>query len=210
MPTLIVGASLGFIGLAKQAEAAVTITIVEIGGNIVFTSSGTLELPDSNPVIRTDFIDNFVNLGWGFSGYYGVQPSGSSGSPFAEFVVPVSASGNLVSTTVLFGALNVSGDLFINFGTTTGPRVVVPEGFVSGSSFNKSSTLVGGTFALLGITSNQSTTLSFAVPGGTETVTFQTGISVVPEPASAISTILLLGGGLLLRRPPVRGRRAVS
>lgn len=208
MPTLIVGASLGFIGLAKQAEAAVTITIVEIGGNIVFTSSGTLELPDSNPVIRTDFIDNFVNLG--FAGYYGVQPSGSSGSPFAEFVVPVSASGNLVSTTFLFGTLNLSGDLFINFGTTTGSRVVVPEGFVSGSSFNKSSTLVGGTFALLGITSNQSTTLSFAVPGGTETVTFQTGISVVPEPASAISTILLLGGGLLLRRPPVRGRRAVS
>lgn len=134
-----------------------------------------------------------MNLG--LDGYYAIQPNGTR-SAFMDFYnLPVTASGDLVSSNYTNGTLSVVGDLLINLGSGDVVHVGVPAGFVSGSSYLGTSTVIGANFATYGIADGQSTTLSFAVSGGTETITF----TAIPEPSGVLLS-MLAGSVMLVRR----------
>ena len=52
-------ASAAVVLATSASQAAVTITISEVGGNLVFTSSGTLDLPNLTPVLTGNYNDDF-------------------------------------------------------------------------------------------------------------------------------------------------------
>jgi hypothetical protein len=166
-------AALGLVTVGGSAEASVLIDMSEVGGNLVITGSGTIDL-----------------TGLSFS-----SVGADAGFVFAKFggvAVGVQAADDLysgVAGPASFGAggfiipFGQSGDVFGVIGDLSPPTILVPHGYVSGASLSGSSTYVGQSFATLGLT--QGTYLYTWGSGPTaDSLTVTIGTAAIPEPGT--------------------------
>lgn len=173
--------------MAGTVQAGVTVTVQEVGSDVLFSGSGTLNLTglssvgtqSTAPGVEPDL------PAWGVGllaspdiDVYVVAPIGSLNGP-----------SSFGSGSVRIDADSGTGDVFgigQNFGVIA---LAVPQGFVSTNSVTGSATYTNTDLATLGIDIG---TYTWMWPGDSIT------LNVIPEPASLM--LLGLGGVLLLGR----------
>ncbi len=192
--TLAAVALLPLVAAPGRAQAALILTLTQVGGSVVVNGSGTLNTAaltylglDSEPA------QIVPSLGILFAG-------SSSSTILSDY------GGGGLTGPAAFGT--GSNNVFASSGTgsTVGidgyqHTIRVPQGYVSGTLLTDSSTFTGQTFATLGFTP------------GTYTYTWGSGLnadslvitSVVPEPST---WVLFIAGGVLLFAVAFRRRRA--
>lgn len=168
-----------------HSKGAVTITAMEIGGDVIFSASGTIDLTDLG----------FVGTSTGLSG---INPSGGNWKIGAPATVTSSDNYASIAGPSSFGSGGFAGIPDIALGDKFGVlpvanRLDVPPGYVSGSPLAASMTYSGETFASLGITPG-TYTWSWGFGANADSVT----LNIVPEPARAL--LYLLGVGAVLAR----------
>jgi hypothetical protein len=166
-----------------QPAQAYSVTLKEVGSNVVANGSGPINLTGLNSDIQGLILDGTIiaNIGLiitgpigafahGFSGITGPTSFGSGG-----FSLPNSGSGDIVGISGFFG------------------RLVVPQGYVSGNPLTNTMTFSNATFASLGVTPG-----TYVWTWGTglrnQNFTLIIGGAGVPDVGS---TVFLLGFGLL-------------
>ena len=181
------------LSVACHAQGALMIIAEEVGGNVVITGSGSLDLSG-----LTKTTTNIV--------FARVNPSASTivvGSTSARDLY----AGDITSPTDFgpgTGGFANSGSDGL-FGFNQGSGIVVPAGYVSGD-LSGTSTWNGETFASLGMTPG-TYIWSWAIPDtpNIETITLQVG--PVPEPSTlavfAIGGIGIGAGGIRRRRKQI-------
>lgn len=183
--TLLAAATLA---LATASHAAIVITFQQVGGNIVETGSGSANLTALSLPTAT----NFRGL---VSPTFPEAAVGSSGATAVTTYSGISGPSNFGS-----GSLTLASS---GTGSTFGFQsnlLVVPLGYVSGTSLSGSSTFNGATFASLGILAGIYTWTWGA--GATADSLTVNAIAAVPEPGSALAGMLALGAcatGLIRR-----------
>ena len=140
----LLGISTSIFSVAPIGHAAVVVTASEVGGNVVFSSGGTLNLADLNPVDQACFSTLFVNPSFGV-----YQGGGSQSCENATVYGPITGPSNFGVGSFAF-ANNTSGN-FAGINLFTG-GVVVPNNYISGSSIFSTSTYLTKTFQSLGLT----------------------------------------------------------
>jgi hypothetical protein len=201
------GTALGaaiFIGaclFAPPAQAAYTVTLDQVGSNVVATGSGKLDLAGlslAGPGGGQSFVDPSVGqIQTGpaittpidtYTGFTGPASFGSGSLTFAD-----SGSGDLV------GILdNVN-------------QLVVPSGYVSGSSLESSATWDNQTFSSLGVTPGVYVwTWEPPATATDDSFTLDAVAATVSEPASLALLALPLGLVMLLARRHPRAQRSGS
>ena len=184
-----IGAALGLCaGLAVPAQAAYIVTLQQVGANVVATGSGTLDLA-ALTLGDNGFQSGIIIASQGaiavgpnasvttYSGFTGPTSFGSGGGHF-----PANNSGDTVG---------VDGNFNL---------VLVPEGYLSGSSLSDTSTYDGATFASLGVTPG-TYEWTWGTGADADNFTLQIGpVAVVPEPASLPLLVMGLAGlGMVVR-----------
>jgi hypothetical protein len=169
--------------LSVHPAQAYSVTLKEVGSNVVANGSGPINLTGLNSDIQGLILDGTIiaNIGLiitgplgafahGFSGITGPTSFGSGG-----FSLPNSGSGDIVGISGFFG------------------RLVVPQGYVSGNPLTNTMTFSNATFASLGVTPG-----TYVWTWGTglrnQNFTLIIGGAGVPDVGS---TVFLLGFGLL-------------
>jgi hypothetical protein len=166
-------AALGFAAVSAPAEASVVIDMSEVGGNVVTTGSGTVDLTDLS------FSSSGSDAGFVFASV-GAVAVGSSGADDLYSGATGPASFGAGGFIIPFGQ---SGDLLGLIANVAPAEILVPHGYVSGASLSGSSTYVGQTFASLGLTPG--TYLYTWGSGPTaDSLTVQIGPAAIPEPGS--------------------------
>ena len=165
---------LGLAAIAPSANANVIIQIQEVGGNVVATGNGTINLTG---------LSFFTSSTFGGS----VNPSN------ANVIVGPSSLTDLYSgptSSLVMGAGASALASFSSgnhFGIEGNFLVDVPHGYTSGTSLSGSSTFSGKTFASLGLNPG-----TYTYSWSADSVTVQVGPST-PEPATAAMVVLGLG-----------------
>lgn len=172
------------IGLgAGVANAAVTINVTEVGGNVVFTTSGSLDLTGAAFLGGIGYDDGFIPGG---SNWYVASGAGAAVDNYAM----TSFAGAFGSSGAFFSSpSSVSGDDFFIWGNGGGTEQVgVPVGYISGSAISSGMVFAGATIS--GFTMIPGTYL-YNIPNDTITL----NIVAIPEPETY--AMLLAGLGLL-------------
>ena len=184
-----------------------TITLKQVGANVVVTGSGAINLTGLT----------FVSGGFVATGSMGPSialltvADGTGLSQYTGFSGPSSFGPG----TTIINASSDSGDSVSIIGTAVfpGPGIFLPAGYVSGAALSGSSTYNSATFASLGVTPGRYTwTWGTGLPN--QNFTLQIGPVPGPSVPDGGSTVSLLGFGLLglaaLRRklPLLRGRKS--
>jgi hypothetical protein len=176
-----------FAGFATSAQAAVIVNAVEVGGNVVISGSGTLNLGawtgpnDSGDFSRIDPSSLSIVLGPTpfVAGDRHIDPQNFAGP---------SGYGAGGGTNATSG----TGDLF---GFAGSFNMNVPDGYESGDPLSGSATYAGTDFATLGMDLG-TYTWTWGSGGTADSFT----LNVVPEPSTATLTALGLIGLAARRR----------
>jgi hypothetical protein len=129
---------------APAVNAAVVVTASEVGGNVVFSGGGTLNLADLSPTLSGCSTNGFLNPSIGI--YMG---GGSSGCSPSKIYGPVSGPATLGTGNPIFSDSS-SGDFAGISHYNNG--LVIPDTYTSGGSIFGTSTFLSQTFASLGLT----------------------------------------------------------
>ena len=175
-------------GLAVRSQATVTIDVTQVGGDVVFTTSGSLDLTGA-----TLFTTSGSGFGLGFisdapNWYVGT----GSGTAYDSYALTSYAASFGTSGTYYSSPSSSTGDNFFIWGNNGfDPRQVgVAAGYVSGASISSVMTFnaatIGGLFMTEGV-------YSYELPGDSIILTIGTGSSV---PDSGF-TVGLLGFALI-------------
>ena len=190
-----------------QPAQAFTVTINQVGSNVVATGFGAFNLTGLT----------FASGGFVATGSMGPSiadltvADGTSLSQYTGFSGPSSFGPG----TAIINASSDSGDSVSIIGAAffPGPGIFLPAGYVSGTALSDSSTYNSATFASLGVTPGRCTwTWGTGLPD--QNFTLQIGPVAGPSVPDDGSTVSLLGFGLLglaaLRRklPLLRGRKS--
>ena len=186
-----------------QPAQAFTITLKQVGSNVVATGSGAINLT------------GLTFAGGGFVATGSMGPSiadltvadGTSLSQYTGFSGPSSFGPG----TAIINASSDSGDSVSIIGAAffPGPGIFLPAGYVSGTALSDSSTYTNATFASLGVTPG-TYTWTWG-DGADQRFTLQIGPVPGPSVPDGGSTVSLLGFALfglaVLRRklPSLRG-----
>jgi hypothetical protein len=182
--TAISAAALAVAQFASPAQAAYTVTLEQVGANVVATGSGTLNIaglgsigPGIDPAGLVPFTGVIITgppaVGEDF--YTGVTGGPTS---FGSGPVTLASSGS-------GDKVDIGGQL---------RELTVPLGYVSGNPLADTSTYDNTSFSSLGVTPG---TYTWTLPSGD---TFRLQIGVVPEPASlTLLAVGLAGLGIALR-----------
>jgi hypothetical protein len=173
------------VGTARPTQAALILTMEEVGADVVVFGSGTANLAALSLSLESDARAAIVpNLA--------VAVLGADPSQF----VPFDAYGVLSGPTnfgpgLVVQATSGGGD---RFGIANGNLLVVPNGYVSDTPLNATSVYASATFASLGVTPG-TYVWTWGIGPTADTLTLQ----IVPE---AVSLSLLAVGvaGLAVRR----------
>ncbi|MEO0795023.1 MAG: PEP-CTERM sorting domain-containing protein [Verrucomicrobiota bacterium] len=175
----------GFAAMTS-ANAAIVINATEVGGTVVFSGSGDLDLTGTGaPFVGFSGAPGAITPN---IGAYSTDLGGAGFSPLDSY--------NVISSTGAFGAgvANVAGvPTGDSFGVST-IAIGVPQGYTSFIPLSFTTTF-GGTFASLGI-----------VPGNyvynlpSDSVTLNIVATAVPEPSMYIAIAGALGLGLMILR----------
>ena len=171
---------------ALPSHAAYTVTLAQVGANVVATGSGTIDLTDLSLVVSGGLtnasvqsslgliitgpvVDTPIDIYTGFTGpmSFGNSPSGVPGLTSAS-----SGSGNIVE---IIGAFN---------------DLAVPSGYVSGNSLSDTSTYDNQTLASLEATPGIYV-WTWGSGADADSFTLDVVAAAVPEPAS----LTLFGAG---------------
>ena len=167
-----------FIGIADAsmpANSAVVIDVQEVGGNLVFTTTGSLDLTGASFLGGIGYADGFISGG---SNWYVASGNGSSVDNYAmtSFDGPFGTNFSFISSPS-----STSGDDFFIWGNSGGTEQVgVNVGYISGSLINSTMTFLGLTIAGAGLLSG---TYNYAIPSDKITLNIG-GRAVVPLPAA--------------------------
>jgi hypothetical protein len=172
--------TLALVALCSMAQAMVTINVNEVGNNVVFDWSGSLNITGAIKVDEAGGFATYVKPDWGqvwlySSGnvfYYGLE----SGGPYNIG----SGSGYNFMTTIS-GNSTFSMDAIYS-------KVGVGQFYVSGSSMYGTDTIQNTTISGLGITPG---TYMWTMAGSGDTI--EVAVGAVPEP----TTLALAGLGVL-------------
>lgn len=173
------------------ADAAVVITVQEVGTDVVAAAAGTFNLTGLR---LNDSGDAFT----GVNASIAVLRLGdgiSQVDQYAEISGPTSFGDGFFFIRASSGTGSVFGLVAGTFTTT----VDVARGFQSGGAVAASSTFANHSFASLGLTQG---TYNFTAPNDTITVQIGGAVAAVPEPASWAMMIVGFGliGGAMRRR----------
>jgi hypothetical protein len=181
------------IGLAVvSARAGVTISVSQVGSNVVATGGGTLNLTD-----LTSSIPSLASVS--------IEPSvaylGMGTPPDGPVTLYSGISGpSQFGTGSDVSASSGSGDYFGMYGSLTYP-LLVPSGYVSGTTLSSADTYSGQSLASLGLTPG---TYTWTWGTGVNADSFTVQISAVPEPSTAIlvtsGAVAFVTGWFLRRR----------
>ena len=187
---------ISLVSLVNSADGALTVDITEVGGDVVATFSGSLDLTGAS------YLDSDTNPGGGQA----VAPGISS------FVLGTSGTMDIYShmgdsEITAFGvgsspvyADSSTGDLFacMVFGGSN-YNLFLPGGYVFGSTISGTATWNGTTIAGMGLIPDSSHV--FTLPADSFTVNVG---SSVPEPSTAALLGLFTAAGLFSRRRAVK------
>lgn len=178
--------------LCGAAKAGIIVNVSEIGGDVVFSGSGTLNL---------DALSHISSESW--EGYISpIQGDVLLGSSPASFAQTLEFYSPTISGPSKFGPGNGTLDPIIGDGGTgdrfgmanivgLGPAVIVPDGYVSGDPLVGSLTFSGTSLATLGVTEGVYV-WSWGTGGNADTFTLN--VTAVPEPSAfflwGLTTIL--------------------
>ena len=180
---LSITAALAMAFVAGPANAKVTINVSEVGGDVVFVTTGSLDLTGATFLNGIGYSDGFISGG---SNWYIASGLGDSVDNYAmtSFAGPFGTSTNFFSSPS-----SVSGDDFFIWGNSgNNEQVGVPVGYISGSAINSGMVFSGNTIAGLTMTPG---TYIYTIPNDTITL----NITAVPEPEAY--AMMLAGLGLL-------------
>ena len=177
-----------------SADAGVIIDVTQVGGNVVFSTNGSLNLTGATSAGA----DGSYGLGFipGGSNWYIASGSGTAVDSYA---LSSFAGAFGTSTSYFSSPSSSSGDNFFIWGDSGAlAQVGVPAGYVSGSSINSGMVFNGAT--IVGFTMIPGTYL-YTLPN--DAITLNIGAAAVPEPG----TLSLIGLGLAGFAAIVRRKR---
>ncbi len=187
------------------AQGAFTVTFSQVGANVVATGTGTINTTGLASAGTSSFGPSIQSGSFGF--LLGATPTAA----YTSYDVSVAGDPNFGTGFSLFSASTGSGD---TAGFSNGGEILVPTGYVSGTTLNDTDTWNNTTLAALDLTvgtftdtysyfnPNLSAIRSGALTNGTVTVIVN-GSTPVPEPASFV----LFGSAVALLWT-LRGRQA--
>jgi hypothetical protein len=188
--------ALAALSIACHSQAAIIVNVTELGGDVVFTGSGTANT-QSLSLIRTAALGSFASPS---QGDFSIGTNNAVSDQYQVIETgPTFGSGGLI------GATFSSGDK-IGVGVQFSQKTLfLPANYVSGSQLNGSATFVGETFVSMGITTG-----SYQWEWGIDTPDYDTltlnvvSPSSVPEPSTlavfALGGIGIVAGGIRRRR----------
>ncbi len=175
---------------ASQAEAAVIIRVQEVGNDLQYTLSGTLDVSGLTP----DLTDTFGFPVPGSAPDVGISFFNENPATVVDFYIDsIDSPGNLIFGTSGDEADAVTGSFYLDAvgAFAPGPFVAVPTGY-AGEELSATMTFSNTSFADFGIVAG---TFTSGFNGGADTITYR-----VPEPLTILGTGVALGFGALLKR----------
>jgi hypothetical protein len=162
------------VGMAPAAKAAFIATIEQVGGDVVVTGSGSLNLSDLT------FIEDAGTISGMYpdAGRLSIGPSASVSTSI--YYVNSSGPSNFGSGGITSPSSGGSGDRV----SLEDGYVYVPSGYVSGAPLSDTSTYADQTLSSLGLTLGTYVT-TWGNGGAADSFTIQI-ISSIPEPASLV------------------------
>jgi hypothetical protein len=178
------------------SNAAVTITIQPSGGDVVATASGSLTLPSC---ISTASGPSFGITYWAASNDYSYTV-GQGTATQCTISFATAQPLNSVATDQIASS-NTGGPIGVN--NAGGTILTVPQGYVSGSPVNSTSTWSGKTLASLNLVAG-----TYIFNFGTDTITYIVGAPDTTHSVPTLSewgmiilsSLLALGAMFVLRR----------
>ena len=193
MRHLICAIGLAFAPLLPATAGTVTISVNEVGGDVVFQTFGNLDLTGLSPTGQTNFgagiapAEGRFSIGTpGIADTYSLGVSGLPSFGSSRLALATSSSGTLFALTDIspYGVFDLA----------------VSSGFSSGDLVDGSSTFAGKTLADLGIFNPFSSSLTLS---NGQVIAYEIGLQPVPIPAAfgaSLTAMVMLGGFACARR----------
>jgi hypothetical protein len=181
--------SLGLLlGAARPTQAALILTMEELGADVVVSASGTANLA-AFAVPLNLFEPGAMNPSFGF-----IESGDSADKPIDGY--------GPITGPASFGAggfLPASSGSGPGFGVAAhGSLLIVPDGYASGALLSGTSVYAGATFASLGVTPG-TYMWTWGTGANADSLTLQIGPAAVPQPVS-LSLLAVGVAGLAVRR----------
>lgn len=176
-----------------MSDAVVVINVNEVGGDVVATATGNLDLSSLAFSLNGVPIAIFVGATPDIATF--AIGGGATFDVYSNAAGPAAIGPGAIQVAPTFS----SGDFVGNGGSPILYDVWVPSGYVSGAPLNGSSTWVGNTFAGIGLTPG-----TYQYTWASDSITLNIGpVAAVPEASTYVMagfSALALGGLVYLRR----------
>ncbi len=176
---------------ANSAKATIIIDASEVGGGVVFTLSGTLDLA-SLQLIESGVIVPGIDSISGSGLFFGSDPTSPVSYYGATFTGPYPTT--FGSGNIQFSLSSGPGSIF-GFGPSPGVAFNVADSYISGTTLANSMTFLG-TFTSLGL-STGTYEWNWSNGSASDSLILQIGSASVPEAGSTLTLLVIGGGGLL-------------